>query len=117
MSLTKKQVQILESMKLNEWVHRCDLPSHIQGGSLISLFKKKKCEAVVLTRPNTITDADIEKGTVTFSLHFYSVGEPRGFSFIRKITDDYRTDEDNAIVILQEKVRILEKQLITKGGN
>ena len=105
MSLTKKQIKILESMKINEWVRPQDLPERVGVVSIRKLIEAGKVISIKIERPIEITQQQIEEGFVKCK-----IVEPEDdwHSFIKKIDGSLETSDD---ILLEDRLTNIEEKL------
>jgi len=105
MSLTKKQIEILESMELNKWVRPEDLPGRVGVVSIGKLIKEGKCVSIKIERPIEITEEEVNQGYVKCKI---TEPEDDWHSFIKKIDGSFETSDD---IVLEDRLSNIEKKL------
>lgn len=110
MPLTKSEIKILEFLPLNEWVQYRKLPTRTNIVTIRSLLQKNLIQAVILYGPSQITDQDVDSCKVSMEVLPFNDLEWQDPSFVKKLTNDYRTEENEA-ALLRERVAILERKL------
>ena len=122
--LTKIQVKLLQLLPLGEWVDYRSLQRQygMQEARIYTvgkLMKERKLEAAIIERPKVITDADVENGFISCKIERYNGSEEMtalrsmlGYpDFIKKIDETLETEAENMVLILADRVKVLEKQL------
>ena len=108
--LSKAQIRLLESLKLNEWTLSRDFPDGTNSSTVRKLVTEKKCLIVEILKKDTLTDDNVKSGKVECLVR--KLIDPSYSSFfIKKIDESYKTDADNSIELMQSKVAQMEKQI------
>jgi len=109
MSLSRKQIEVLNNMELNKWMRFDELPGTVSVITMKKLVEKKMCVAAHVRVPHMLTNRQTETGKVECEIEYKVVGVRRFYQgFIKKIDDSYKLEE--RISRLESIISKLEKK-------